>query len=96
MEVSSVASATVLKSSEFSGKDILLHPSSWSGASRRLEKLKLPAKQMNMFAEENPDLQKQIGCPTGILRMFGRHHFLTGRHLNDHNHKKLLSGTNPL
>ncbi|CAL9128674.1 unnamed protein product [Musa textilis] len=45
-----------------------------------------------MFAKENPDLQKQIGCATGILRLFDRHHFLTRRHLNDHNHKKLLSG----
>ncbi|CAL9062991.1 unnamed protein product [Musa banksii] len=45
-----------------------------------------------MFAKENPDLQKKIGCATGILQMFDRHHFLTGRHLNDHNHKKLLSG----
>ncbi|CAL9084269.1 unnamed protein product [Musa textilis] len=42
--------------------------------------------------DENLDLQKQIGCITGIFQMFDRHHLLIGKRLNDHNHRKLPSG----
>ncbi|KAJ8485803.1 hypothetical protein OPV22_018288 [Ensete ventricosum] len=50
------------------------------------------AKLLDMFMDENLDLQKQIGCITGIFQMFDRHHLLTGKRLNNHNHRKLPSG----
>ncbi|XP_057952139.1 protein LONGIFOLIA 1 isoform X2 [Malania oleifera] len=47
------------------------------------------AKLLQSLTDENPDLQKQIGCMTGIFQLFERHHALTGRHIN---HKRLPSG----
>ncbi|XP_038982054.1 protein LONGIFOLIA 1 isoform X1 [Phoenix dactylifera] len=52
----------------------------------------MSAKFLHPFADETPELQKQIGCMTGIFQMFDRHHFLTGRRLSGRNHKKLASG----
>ncbi|KAF5734650.1 hypothetical protein HS088_TW15G00142 [Tripterygium wilfordii] len=42
----------------------------------------MAAKLLHSLADENPDLQKQIGCMTGIFQIFDRHHALTGRRLN--------------
>ncbi|KAF5730199.1 hypothetical protein HS088_TW20G00571 [Tripterygium wilfordii] len=42
----------------------------------------MAAKLLHSLADENPDLQKQIGCMTGIFQIFDRHHTLTGRRLN--------------
>ncbi|XP_010937633.1 protein LONGIFOLIA 1 isoform X2 [Elaeis guineensis] len=52
----------------------------------------MSGKFLHAFADENPELQKQIGCMTGIFQMFDRHHFLTGRRLRGHNHKRFASG----
>ncbi|RWW18575.1 hypothetical protein GW17_00017435 [Ensete ventricosum] len=61
------------------------------------KKLEMPAKLLDASADDkNLDLQKQIGCISGIIRMFDRRHLLAGRSLSDRSHRKLPSGTNPL
>ncbi|CAI9754100.1 unnamed protein product [Fraxinus pennsylvanica] len=40
----------------------------------------MAAKLLHSLTDENPDLQKQVGCMTGIFQMFDRHHILTGQH----------------
>lgn len=49
----------------------------------------MAAKLLHSLADENPDLQKQIGCMTGILQLFDRQHVLSGRHMR---HKRLPPG----
>jgi len=49
----------------------------------------MAAKLLQSLADENPDLQKQIGCMTGIFQLFDRHHALTARRIA---HKRLPSG----
>ena len=51
--------------------------------------LKMAAKLLHSLADENPDLQKQIGCMTGILQLFDRQHILSGRQLR---HRRLPPG----
>ncbi|KAK4844756.1 hypothetical protein QYF36_024079 [Acer negundo] len=50
----------------------------------------MAAKLLHSLADDNPDLQKQIGCMNGIFQLFDRQHVLTGRRLND---KRLPPGT---
>ena len=52
----------------------------------------MSAKFLQVFTDENPELQKQIGCMTGIFQMFDRQHILAGRRINGHHHKRLPSG----
>ncbi|CAN0871149.1 Protein LONGIFOLIA 2 [Linum grandiflorum] len=47
----------------------------------------MAAKLLHSLADDNPDLQKQIGCMTGIFQIFDRQQMVTGRRLNQ---KKLL------
>uniref|UniRef100_A0A2P2MLN1 Protein LONGIFOLIA 1-like n=1 Tax=Rhizophora mucronata TaxID=61149 RepID=A0A2P2MLN1_RHIMU len=42
----------------------------------------MAAKLVGCLADDNPDLQKQIGCMTGIFQLFDRHHVLTSRRLS--------------
>ncbi|BAT79806.1 hypothetical protein LR48_Vigan04g032400 [Vigna angularis] len=49
----------------------------------------MAAKLLQSLADENPDLQKQIGCMTGIFQLFDRHHALTARRIAQ---KRLPSG----
>ncbi|KAF7806272.1 protein LONGIFOLIA 2 isoform X1 [Senna tora] len=50
----------------------------------------MAAKLLHSLADENPDLQKQIGCMTGIFQLFDRHHnILTARRIT---HKRLPPG----
>ncbi|KAJ8486559.1 hypothetical protein OPV22_019044 [Ensete ventricosum] len=57
------------------------------------KKLEMPAKLLDASADDkNLDLQKQIGCISGIFRMFDRRHLLAGRSLSDRSHRKLPSG----
>ncbi|RVW31443.1 Protein LONGIFOLIA 1 [Vitis vinifera] len=49
----------------------------------------MSAKLLHTLSDENPDLQKQIGCMNGIFQLFDRHHFLGGRRINGHTHKRL-------
>ncbi|KDP31362.1 hypothetical protein JCGZ_11738 [Jatropha curcas] len=53
----------------------------------------MAAKLLHSLADDNPDLQKQIGCMTGIFQLFDRHHVLTGRRIN---HRRLLPGDSHL
>lgn len=46
----------------------------------------MAAKLLHSLADENPDLQKQIGCMTGIFQIFDRHHMITAKRLS---HRKL-------
>ncbi|KAL1291333.1 hypothetical protein HN51_059881 [Arachis hypogaea] len=48
----------------------------------------MAAKLLHSLADDNPDLQKQIGCMTGIFQLFDRHHVLAPRH-------KRISAGNP-
>ncbi|KAK6155010.1 hypothetical protein DH2020_009258 [Rehmannia glutinosa] len=52
----------------------------------------MSAKTMSSLTDENRDLRKQIGCMNGIFQIFDRHHFLTGRRMSSHHHKRLLQG----
>lgn len=49
----------------------------------------MAAKLLHSLADDNQDLQKQIGCMNGIFQLFDRHHVLTGRRLT---HKRLPPG----
>ncbi|TKY50175.1 LONGIFOLIA 1 protein [Spatholobus suberectus] len=42
-------------------------------------------KVMTTMKDENPDLQKQIGCISGFFQLFDRHRFLTGQRSSSHN-----------
>ncbi|CAJ1944207.1 unnamed protein product [Sphenostylis stenocarpa] len=37
----------------------------------------MAAKLLHSLADDNPDLQKQIGCMTGIFQLFDRHHIIS-------------------
>ncbi|KAL0422006.1 UNVERIFIED_CONTAM: protein LONGIFOLIA 1 [Sesamum latifolium] len=53
----------------------------------------MAAKLLHSLTDDNPDLQKQIGCMTGIFQMFDRQHMLTGgRRIVGHSPKRLPSG----
>ncbi|KAF8378573.1 hypothetical protein HHK36_029918 [Tetracentron sinense] len=52
----------------------------------------MSAKLLHALTDDNPDLQKQLGCMTGIFQIFDRHHIVTGRRINGHSHKRLPSG----
>ncbi|KAK4382722.1 protein LONGIFOLIA 1 [Sesamum angolense] len=54
----------------------------------------MAAKLLHSLTDENPDLQKQIGCMTGIFQLFDRQHMLTGdrRILGDSPKRLLLPG----
>ncbi|ESW10354.1 hypothetical protein PHAVU_009G202300 [Phaseolus vulgaris] len=49
----------------------------------------MAAKLLQSLADDNPDLQKQIGCMTGIFQLFDRQHVLTARRTTQ---KRLPSG----
>ena len=42
----------------------------------------MAAKLLHSLADDNPDLQKQIGCMNGVFQIFDRHQVLTGRRLS--------------
>ncbi|KAM7278819.1 hypothetical protein ACFE04_005953 [Oxalis oulophora] len=50
----------------------------------------MAAKLLHSLADENPDLQKQIGCMTGIFQLFDRHNSLHTKRLP---HKRLSAGS---
>jgi len=41
----------------------------------------MAAKLLHSLADDNPDLQKQIGCMTGVFQLFDRHHIIPPRHI---------------
>lgn len=54
------------------------------------EDVEMAAKLLHSLADDNPDLQKQIGCMNGIFQIFDRHQVLTGRRIS--HHKRLPPG----
>ncbi|KAI4346689.1 hypothetical protein L6164_007562 [Bauhinia variegata] len=44
----------------------------------------MSAKVMKRMKEENPELQKHIGCTHGFFQLFDRHRFLTGQRNSSH------------
>ncbi|OAY72507.1 Protein LONGIFOLIA 2 [Ananas comosus] len=56
----------------------------------------MSAKFLHAFGDENRDLQRQIGCMTGIFQLFDRQSLLAGGRLNGnphpHPHRRLTSG----
>ncbi|GMI67543.1 TON1 Recruiting Motif 4, LONGIFOLIA 3 [Hibiscus trionum] len=49
----------------------------------------MSAKFVYSLSDENPDLQKQIGCMNGLFQLFDRHHFLGRGRIDSPNHKSL-------
>ncbi|KAE8668011.1 hypothetical protein F3Y22_tig00112349pilonHSYRG00016 [Hibiscus syriacus] len=43
----------------------------------------MSAKLLHSLADENPDLQKQIGCMTGVFQIFDRHQMVTAKRLSN-------------
>lgn len=54
----------------------------------------MAAKLLHSLTDDNPDLQKQIGCMTGIFQLFDRQHIVSGRRIVGHSHKRLPPGDN--
>ncbi|XP_009767261.1 protein LONGIFOLIA 2-like [Nicotiana sylvestris] len=53
----------------------------------------MAAKLLHSLTEENQDLQKQIGCMTGIFQLFDRQSMLASRRLIGNSPKRLTSGS---
>lgn len=52
----------------------------------------MAAKLLHSLADDNPDLQKQIGCMTGVFQLFDRNQIVPGRRLLGHSPKRLPLG----
>ncbi|XP_073123193.1 protein LONGIFOLIA 1 [Henckelia pumila] len=53
----------------------------------------MAAKLLQSLTDDNLDLQKQIGCMTGIFQLFDRQHMITGgRRIAGHTPKRLPAG----
>ncbi|URD94669.1 hypothetical protein MUK42_30430 [Musa troglodytarum] len=52
----------------------------------------MSAKFLHTFADEDPELKRQIGCMTGIFQIFDRQRLLTGRRLRGRSHQGVSSG----
>ncbi|CAA6653588.1 unnamed protein product [Spirodela intermedia] len=73
---------------DFFRSSSLLQPAE-EGMCSALPPKKMPANLLNAFADENPDLQRQLGCVAGIFQAFNRHRFLTSRRLTGlHHHRR--------
>lgn len=54
----------------------------------------MAAKLLRSLTDDNQDLQKQIGCMTGIFQLFDRQHMLTTRRITGHTPRRgVHSGT---
>ncbi|XAR63817.1 hypothetical protein NMG60_11023915 [Bertholletia excelsa] len=53
----------------------------------------MAAKLLRSLTDDNPDLQKQIGCMTGIFQIFDHQHILTSKQISSHHPKGLPSGS---
>lgn len=52
----------------------------------------MAAKLLHSLTDDNPDLQKQIGCMTGIFQLFDRQQIVTGRRITGHSPRRLPPG----
>lgn len=55
----------------------------------------MAAKLLRSLTDENPDLQKQIGCMTGIFQIFDRQNMITPKRITGHNLKRLPNDDSP-
>ncbi|KAI3820887.1 hypothetical protein L1987_08438 [Smallanthus sonchifolius] len=53
----------------------------------------MAAKLLHSLTDDNPDLQKQIGCMTGVFQLFDCHQIVTGRRFPGHSPKRLPPGS---
>ncbi|KVH99288.1 hypothetical protein Ccrd_022487 [Cynara cardunculus var. scolymus] len=53
----------------------------------------MAAKLLHSLTDDNPDLQKQIGCMTGVFQLFDRHNMVAGRRFSCHSPKRLPPGS---
>ncbi|KAM7479819.1 hypothetical protein LguiA_028032 [Lonicera macranthoides] len=53
----------------------------------------MAAKLLHSLTDDNPDLQKQIGCMTGVFQLFDRHQVLAGGRITSPSPKRLPSGS---
>ncbi|KAL6973471.1 hypothetical protein U1Q18_027656 [Sarracenia purpurea var. burkii] len=53
----------------------------------------MAAKLLHSLTDDHPDLQKQIGCMTGIFQLFDHQQILTSRRITGHSPNKLPSGS---
>ncbi|KAJ9568195.1 hypothetical protein OSB04_004161 [Centaurea solstitialis] len=53
----------------------------------------MAAKLLHSLTDDNPDLQKQIGCMTGVFQLFDRHNMVAGRRFSGHSPKRLPPGS---
>ena len=53
----------------------------------------MAARLLHSLTDDNLDLQRHIGCMTGISQLFDRHHILSARRISQ---RKLPSPGNPL
>ncbi|KAI3957758.1 hypothetical protein MKX01_007589 [Papaver californicum] len=51
----------------------------------------MSAKLLQALTEDNSDLQKQIGCMTGIFQIFDRQNVVTARRITNHSHNRILT-----
>ncbi|KAK6921010.1 protein of unknown function DUF4378 [Dillenia turbinata] len=49
----------------------------------------MAAKLLHSLTDDNPDLQKQIGCMTGIFQLFDRQQILSGRRISGYSQNRL-------
>ncbi|KAK2989340.1 hypothetical protein RJ640_015051 [Escallonia rubra] len=56
----------------------------------------MAAKLLHSLTDDNPDLQKQIGCMTGVFQLFDRQHIIAGRRISGHSSKRPPSGSSQL
>lgn len=54
--------------------------------------IEMAAKLLHSFGDDNADLQRQIGCMTGIFQLFDRQQIITTRRIGGSNTKRLPSG----
>lgn len=53
----------------------------------------MAAKLLHSLTDDNPDLQKQIGCMTGVFQLFDRNQIVPGRRYPGHSPKRLPPGS---
>ncbi|KAK1427234.1 hypothetical protein QVD17_15917 [Tagetes erecta] len=53
----------------------------------------MAANYLHSLADENPDLQKQIGCVKGVFQIFNRHHIVSRRRYIRHSRKQAHPGS---
>ncbi|KAK1435860.1 hypothetical protein QVD17_01632 [Tagetes erecta] len=56
----------------------------------------MAAKILHSLTDDNPDLQRQIGCMTGVFQLFDRHQIVAGRRFSGHSPKRLPLGSSQL